>query len=156
MIILGIDPGINVVGYGIIKVEDYNNINYLDGGIIKTSVADPLHNRLGAIAIKIEELIDNFNPTIVGLEEVFVNNNIASSMKLCYARGAIMSILGKNNCNLFEIAPNKMKKILTGNGHADKMQVSYMVRLLIKGIKGAITSDQSDALAIAYAVWVNK
>lgn len=152
MIIFGIDPGINAVGYGIIKLNDYNNISYLKSGIIRTSVVDLLHVRLGIITCQIEELLSQFKPDLVGMEEVFINRNAASSIKLSHARGAIMGVIGRNAHNFKELSPNKIKQILTGNGHADKTQVAYMVKLLIKGINKEVIKDESDALAIAYAL----
>lgn len=156
MIILGIDPGINNVGYGIIKTYDYNSINYMTSGLIKTSASDPLHRRLAIIAKKIDEVISHFKPDAIGMEEVFINKNALSSIKLCHARGAIMSVIGACGSPFMEISPNSVKKTLTGNGHADKSQMLYMIKLVIKNIKEVITFDESDALAVAYCLSVNK
>jgi crossover junction endodeoxyribonuclease RuvC len=152
MIILGIDPGINSVGYGLIKCNTYNNINYIESGLIKTSADDPLHIRLGIIVRRIEEIILEFNPQAIGMEEVFINKNALSSIKLCHARGAIMSVIGKKNTLFEEMSPTKVKKTLTGNGHADKMQILYMIKMVVKNVKDNITKDEGDALAVAYSL----
>ena len=152
MIILGIDPGINKVGYGIIKLHSNNNIKYLHSSVIKTNAADSLHIRLGIIVREMENVLLEFNPNAIGMEEVFINKNALSSMKLCHARGAIMSIIGKSNIFFEELASTRIKKILTGNGHADKTQVLYMIKMLVHGIKEGITNDESDALAVAYSI----
>jgi crossover junction endodeoxyribonuclease RuvC len=156
MIILGIDPGINNVGYGLIEFNNYNNINYIESGVIKTTVDDPLHFRLKIIVEKIENIISRFAPDIIGMEEVFINKNAASSIKLCHARGAIMSVIGKSNVIFEEISPNLVKKTLTGNGHADKIQILYMIKMVIKNINNNITKDEGDALATAYALSINR
>lgn len=152
MIILGIDPSINNVGYGIIKLNSYNSINYLASGVIKTTNCDLLHIRLAIIVKGIEELIAKYNPLAIGMEEVFINTNAQSSIKLCHARGAIMSVIGKENMIFKEFAPNKIKKILTGSGHADKLQMIHMIKLVVKNVAASITNDEADALAVAYAV----
>ena len=156
MVILGIDPGINSVGYGIIKVQDHNNIHYMTSGLIKTTINDPLQTRLAIIAKKVEEIIAQFSPNAIGMEEVFINKNPVSSIKLCHARGAIMSVIGKAGCTFVEMSPNSVKKIVTGSGHADKSQILYMVKLIIKNVKDGITHDESDALAVAYSLSINK
>jgi crossover junction endodeoxyribonuclease RuvC len=156
MIILGIDPGIDNVGYGIVKFNNYSSIDYIASGLIKTHSDNFLHQRLGIIAQAIEEIITQFTPKAIGMEKVFINKNALSSMKLSHARGAIMSVIGKTNIYFEEVAPNTAKKILTGHGHADKNQVMYMITKIVSNIKNKITHDESDALAIAYALSVSK
>jgi len=149
MIILGIDPGINSVGYGVIYFHNHNSIDYLASGLVKTSTFKPLHFRLAIIIHQIEEIINNFKPNLIGMEEVFVNNNVFSSIKLCHARGAIMSVIGKLNYPLKEMSPNLVKKTITGIGHSDKNQVLSMVKLTLKNPELKISLDESDALAVA-------
>jgi len=156
MVILGIDPGINSVGYGVIKVHDHNNIHYITSGLIKTSADSPLYIRLSIIAEKVKDIIEQYKPDLIGMEEVFINQNALSSIKLCHARGAIMSVIGIAGCPLKEMSPNSIKKTVTGNGHADKSQILYMIKLVIKNIKDGINHDESDALAVAYYLSINK
>jgi crossover junction endodeoxyribonuclease RuvC len=151
MIILGIDPAINNTGYGVIAIKD-GAMAYIDSGTIKTTPSQPLYLRLALIAKKMEEIIDKFTPCAIGMEEVFVNKNVESSIKLCHARGAIMATIGKYDVKFIEMSPSHIKKVLTGNGNADKIQVSYMIRLIIKNIRVNISHDESDALAVAYAL----
>jgi crossover junction endodeoxyribonuclease RuvC len=152
MIILGIDPGVNNVGYGIVKFNSPGNINYIFSGLIRTCSKNLLHQRLGIITKKVQEIIIQFTPNAIGMEKVFINSNALSSMKLSHARGAIMSVIGNTDIYFEEVAPNTAKKTLTGYGHADKMQVMYMITKTINNINGKISQDESDALAIAYAL----
>jgi crossover junction endodeoxyribonuclease RuvC len=84
------------------------------------------------------------------MEETFVNKNAISSLVLGYARGAVMSLIGKHQLPFHEFKPNTVKKTIVGVGHADKAQVQHMVKLLIKGAVSAKNFDESDALAIAF------
>ncbi|AVP87913.1 hypothetical protein phytr_9850 [Candidatus Phycorickettsia trachydisci] len=154
MIILGIDPGINNVGYGVIRFNNYSNIDYIASGLIKTKPSEPLYMRLSHIISGVEGIINDFKPNLIGMEEVFINKNAASSIKLCHARGAIMSVIGKLGCNFSEISPNSVKKTVTGSGHADKNQVFYMIKIILKQSQLKISPDESDALAVAFAVGV--
>ncbi len=152
MIILGIDPGVNNVGYGLVKCSSPGNISYISSGLIKTSSEDFLHQRLGIISKAIQEIITQFAPNAIGMEKVFINKNALSSMKLSHARGAIMSVIGQTDICFAEVAPNTAKKTLTGHGHADKAQVMYMITKTVSNLKSKISQDESDAFSIAYAL----
>ena len=148
MIILGIDPAISHIGWGCISVIG-SSVKYLDSGVFDTDAKDELPVRLAQISAHIEEIIDRFKPNMVAMEEVFINKNPLSSLKLSHARGAIMAMVGRSNIPLHEFAPNRVKKSLVGNGHADKVQVMHMVNLILPVAK--ITKfDEADALAVAY------
>ncbi len=148
MIILGIDPALTHVGWGVIEAAG-SSIKYLSSGTINTKASDTMPHRLAFISIEIEKIITNFNPAIAAMEEVFINVNASSSLKLSHARGAIMAVIGRSNIPLVEFAPNKIKKTIVGAGKADKNQVLYMVNLLMPTAK--ITNlDAADALAAAY------
>lgn len=153
MIILGIDPALTTTGWGIIESQG-STIRYISSGTINTKSTDSLHFRLAFISGKIENIILEFKPNLAGLEEIFVNINAASSIKLSHARGAIMSVVGKHNIALKEFAPNKIKKTLVGVGKAQKEQVLYMINLIMPTAKIA-QLDEADALAAAYCCSVN-
>jgi len=149
MIILGIDPALTKTGYGVIDTSN-SSINYIASGTILTQSTDNLETRLGFLASEIERIIRTYNPNIVAMEEVFININAKSSIKLCHARGAIMSAIGQSGLVLKEFSPTKIKKTISGAGKADKSQIIYMVRMIMP--KADIKSeDEADALAAAYA-----
>lgn len=149
MIILGIDPALGCVGWGVIEVKGARHI-YLASGVIKTTTKESITQRLAAILNKIEDILNIYKPSLVAMEETFVNINADSSLKLGYARGAIMAIIGKYNLNLEEFKPNKIKKTVTGAGHAEKAQVMHMIKILLPEANDIQKYDEADALAVAY------
>jgi crossover junction endodeoxyribonuclease RuvC len=154
MIILGIDPAISHIGWGVISSSG-NSIKYLGSGVIDTNAKDTLPTRLAIISRQIDEVIENFKPHCAAMEEVFINKNPLSSLKLSHARGAIMAVIGRHNLDLAEFAPNRVKKSLVGNGHAEKTQVLHMINLLLPTAK-IQKFDEADALAVAYTCLVYK
>lgn len=148
MIILGLDPSLSSTGWGVIKSVG-SNISYIASGTIPTSVEAPLSMRLAFIISEIEKIILEYKPDIASMEEIFVNVNASSSLKLAHARGAIMSVVGKYYIPLREFSPNRIKKTFVGVGKAEKSQVIYMVNLIMPNAK-ITKSDEADALAAAY------
>lgn len=149
MIILGIDPALSNLGWGLIQ-NDQDRLKYIASGTIKTTSATPIHQRLAMLSLRLEELITAYQPDLVAMEETFINKNAVSSLALGYARGAIMALIGRHGLPLQEYKPNTVKKTVVGVGHAEKSQVLHMVRLLINGASLVQNLDESDALAIAY------
>ncbi len=154
MRILGIDPALSALGWGIIEL-DSPRIKYVASGTIKTDTNLALHKRLAIISCAIEELINLHQPNAVAMEETFVNTNATSSLKLGYVRGAIMALVGKTDIPYFEYLPNKIKKTIVGVGHAEKEQVKHMVNIIISNCQENISFDEADALAIAYTCLVH-
>ena len=153
MIILGIDPSLNSTGYGIIKKEG-SSLFYISSGVIAARKDDTFYEKLVNTSKALEDLILEFSPEKVGVEETFVNSNSKTSLKLGMARGAIILTLAKANLKIFEISPNLAKKNITGNGKAEKEQVAFMVGKLLCNIpqeKIFKTEDETDALAMAIA-----
>ncbi|MES2215650.1 MAG: crossover junction endodeoxyribonuclease RuvC [Pseudomonadota bacterium] len=148
MIIFGIDPAITHTGWGVISVNG-SSIKYIASGVIDTSSSDTMPARLAIISREIEDLLERFKPNVAALEETFINKNALSSLKLSHARGAIMAMVGKYDIPLYEFAPNKVKKTLTGSGHADKEQIIHMIKILMPTAK-LHKFDEADALAVAY------
>ena len=148
MIILGLDPALTTTGWGVIKASG-SSISYIASGTVVTKPDEEMAVRLAKIIAEIERIILEFKPQVAAMEEVFVNMNAASSLKLAHARGAIMSVVGKHNIPLKEFAPNKIKKTIVGSGKADKTQVIYMVNLLMPNAK-VTKPDEADAIAAAY------
>jgi crossover junction endodeoxyribonuclease RuvC len=138
MIILGLDPGLGTTGWGVIRKEG-NRLSHIDNGEIATDAKLPLANRLLLLDAKLSAVIETFRPDTVAVEEVFVNKNPQSTLKLGQARGVVL--LGAAKARL-------VKKSVVGTGKADKEQIQAMLRILLPGLKLA-GPDAADALAVA-------
>ena len=148
MRILGIDPGLTKTGFGILDVQN-ENLKVIDYGIIKPKVKDKLEKRLLTIFEDITEIIKEYSPTIICIEEVFYGKNFKSALLLGQARGAAMVSAASRNISIFEYSAKKIKQSVTGNGNAKKEQVRFMVTSILNMKNNDIGLDASDALAIA-------
>lgn len=155
MIVLGIDPALRNVGWAVI-LQEAGKLKYLSSGVINTDSSQMVHKRLAYITTCLEKTILDYKPNIIALEETFVNMNNASSLKLGYARGAIMALVGKYDINFQEFKPNTIKKTVTGYGHAEKSQILHMIKLLLPSTSQIKNADEADAIAIAYTSIVTK
>jgi len=147
MRILGIDPGLTKTGFGIIDVQN-ENLKVVDYGIIKPKLKDKLEKRLLTIFQDVSEIIKEYKPTIICIEEVFYGKNFKSALLLGQARGAAMVSAASENVTIFEYSAKKIKQSVTGNGNANKEQVKFMVTSILN-INNNIGLDASDALGIA-------
>lgn len=145
--ILGIDPGLQKTGWGIIEAEG-SRLTFIACGLIKTQAALPLYARLAEIDSGIEKTIRRYRPDDAAIEETFMNDNAASALKLGQARGAAVVAAARAGLGVSEYAANLVKKSLTGTGHAAKDQIGLMIRTLLPK-SGKIGADEADALAIA-------
>ena len=145
--ILGIDPGLEHTGYGIITVQG-NSHSFVAAGRITTKPAWPLPQRLACIAEGLAQLIATHQPHAAAVEEVFVNTNSQSSLKLGQARGVCLLVPAQNNVEVHEYAARLVKKSLVGKGGAEKTQVAHMVKVLLPAC-GILPPDATDALAVA-------
>ena len=131
MLILGIDPGLVQTGFGLINVN--NNINkIIDYGVIAPNSKDNLSTRLYTIYDDLLWVIDKYQRNIMAIEEVFYGKNVKSALLLGHARGASMICAAKYNMPVFEYSARKVKQSLSGNGNAQKEQVQYMVKAILK------------------------
>lgn len=146
-IILGIDPGSRITGYGIIK-EHNRVIEYIDSGCIRTTVGDELSARLLQIYNGICHLMDEYSPEEVAIEQVFMHENPSSALKLGHARGVAMVAAASHRIKICEYSPREIKQTVVGYGGAEKAQVSHMVVHLLS-LNKAPQADAADALAIA-------
>ena len=146
-IILGIDPGSRITGYGLIAQEG-RGWRYLDSGCIRMNTEQPLPERVKTIFRCLGELIVTWRPTQASVEQVFLSNNADSALKLGQARGAVMATLASASLKVHEYATRKVKQSIVGTGAADKTQVAFMVRRLLPKA-GDVSSDAADALAVA-------
>lgn len=147
MRILGIDPGLQKTGWGIIESEG-NRLTYVSCGLVKTEGGLPLYARLATIDHGLGEVFDQWQPDIAAIEETFVNNNAASALKLGAARGAAIVAIARKGIEVDEYPANLIKKSLTGAGHATKEQIGMMIKTLLP-TAGKIGEDEADALAVA-------
>lgn len=145
-LILGIDPGSRVTGYGLIN-ESNQKIQYIDSGCIRTSLGE-LSQRLLQIFNGICQLMEMYQPQEVAIEEVFMHKNPNSALKLGHARGVAMVACASHRIQVSEYSPREIKQALVGYGAAQKEQVKHMVVRLLT-LSSAPQNDASDALAIA-------
>ncbi|QJB58259.1 crossover junction endodeoxyribonuclease RuvC [Pseudodesulfovibrio sp. zrk46] len=148
LIVLGLDPGTRVTGYGIVR-ELSGQVELVVTGTIRTPVKKDMATRLGVIFDKLQELIRQYAPVEAAIENVFVSKNPSSALKLGQARGACMAACATNNISMGEYEPTKVKKNLVGVGNAPKSQVAFMVAHTLGVKKPDWAEDASDALAIA-------
>ena len=148
MIILGIDPGIATVGFGVIKAEGSRN-SFVRCGAVTTKAGLRLSVRLSQIFDDITELIETFRPDAVAIEELFFNTNITTGISVAQGRGVIILACEKCGVPMFEYTPLQVKQAIAGYGRADKKQMMEMVRRLLGLQQIAKPDDASDALAVA-------
>ncbi|WP_291973008.1 crossover junction endodeoxyribonuclease RuvC [Candidatus Symbiopectobacterium sp.] len=145
-LILGIDPGSRVTGYGIIRQQG-RQLSYVGSGCIRTGV-DDLPTRLKLIYAGVSEIITQFQPDCLAIEQVFMAKNADSALKLGQARGVAI-VAGVNQVlPIFEYAARQVKQAVVGTGAAEKSQVQHMVRTLLK-LSANPQADAADALAVA-------
>ena len=147
MRILGLDPGLGTTGWGVIQAEG-NRLRHIANGQINTDSAAPLARRLSHLADQLDALITDQQPTAAAVEEVFVNKNPQSTLKLGQARGVVIMVAARGGLEVGEYAARLVKKAIVGIGNAEKAQVHAMVSRLLPGAKIA-GPDAADALAVA-------
>lgn len=145
--ILGLDPSLSSTGWGIIEVES-NRLRYVADGFIPTDAKQPIAERLAQIHKALRDVIELYRPDEAAIEQVFLNNNAVSTIKLGMARGVVIMAPALFNIPVTEYEPNKVKKAVVGVGKAEKSQVETMVKILLPGCQPK-NNDSSDALAIA-------
>ncbi len=146
MRVLGIDPGLRAMGWGVIDV-DGSRLRHVANGVC-TSASGDLASRLVALHDQLEDVVAEYGPQAAAVEQTFVNMNGAATLKLGQARGIAMLVPARAGLAVGEYAPNKIKKAVVGVGHADKDQVAHMVKLQLPGVELS-GPDATDALAIA-------
>lgn len=145
--ILGLDPSLSSTGWGIIEVEN-NSVRYIADGFIATDTKAPVAERLFQINKVLSEVIELYKPDEASIEQVFLNSNPISTIKLGMARGVVIMTPAQYGISVSEYEPNKIKKAVVGVGKAQKSQVETMVKILLPGCNPK-NNDSADALAIA-------
>ncbi|MDA3859995.1 MAG: crossover junction endodeoxyribonuclease RuvC [Melioribacteraceae bacterium] len=148
MIIIGVDPGTIVTGFGIIKYEN-NMLNYIHSGIIKTPSIKEIPPRLEVIYVELEKLIKFYKPSHFAIETAFFSKNVQSLLKIGYVRGISLLLAQQHKLDISEYSPREIKKSVVGNGGASKDQVQFMIKKLMNLKDDFESSDESDAIAIA-------
>ncbi len=148
MIILGIDPGLAIVGYGVIDYQAprFRTLAY---GAITTPAHTPLEDRLTAIYDGMNELIAMYHPAEMAIEELFFTKNITTGIAVAEARGVALLAARQHQLNIYEYTPMQVKQAVVGYGGAEKKQVQMMVRTILNLEKMPKLDDTADALAIA-------
>lgn len=148
MIILGIDPGYAITGYGII-VKDKGNLKAIDYGVITTPAKAYFPLRLRDIHESLSHLINEFRPDCVAVEELFFSRNTTTAIGTAQARGVAVLAAAQAGKPVYEYTPLQVKVAVTGYGRAEKMQIQEMVRMLLKLKQQPKPDDAADALAVA-------
>lgn len=147
--VIGIDPGLAIVGYGVMDYEDFTRRTLVDYGVIKTPKEESFPVRLALIYKGVMELIEKYQPTEIAVEELFFNTNITTGINVAHARGVLLLAAIHHCGNLFEYTPLQIKQAITGYGRADKKQMQEMVRMHLSLAKIPKPDDAADALAVA-------
>ena len=148
MIVIGIDPGLARVGYGVIEVKGHN-AEPVCYGCIESTKDQPAAERLLHIYTELTALIAKYEPAHIAVEKLFFSKNITSAMGVSEARGVILHLAGQQKIPVTEYTPNQVKQAITGSGRADKQQMQEMIRRLLRLEAVPKPDDAADALSIA-------
>lgn len=148
MRILGIDPGFAITGYSIIDYKG-NRFKLVDSGAITTKAGISFPIRLTKIYDDLNQIIDEFSPEAVAVEELFFNNNVKTAINVAQARGVIITVGCKRKIPTYEYTPLQVKQAVTGYGRADKVQVQKMVKSILNVETIPKLDDITDSMAIA-------
>jgi crossover junction endodeoxyribonuclease RuvC len=148
MIILGIDPGVATIGFGLIRAERGQN-ELLQYGVITTPAGQPLAHRLLQISQDMDQLLDTFQPDELAIEELFFSTNITTGIAVAHGRGVLLLSAEKHGVPIYEYTPIQVKQAVAGYGKATKKQVMLMTQKLLKMDQIPRPDDAADALAIA-------
>ena len=148
MLAMGIDPGNAICGFGFVELNG-NSLHNAGFGVIRTTPSMRRSERLKVIYDKLEELIREKRPDVVGVEKLFFNRNVTTAMTVSEARGVILLAIENNSIPLLEPTPLQVKQAVVGYGQATKEQVTYMTQRLLCLEKKPTPDDAADALAIA-------
>lgn len=148
-LILGLDPSLACTGWGVIRVEG-NRLSHIANGQIATDAKAPMAERLATLQAGVAAVISEHGPAQAAVEEIFLNKNPQSTLKLAQARGAVLAACGLAGLPVTEHAARLVKKAIVGTGAAEKVQVQAMLQVLLPGTK-LCGADAADALAVAIA-----
>ena len=148
MIVLGIDPGYALMGWGVVEAEG-SRMKLINYGCIETKAGVPMQNRLRTLQLGVRDLLSIYHPDDVAFEELFFARNVTTALMVGAARGAAIIAAAEYTNNLYEYTPMQIKQAITGYGKADKKQIQQMVKLLLKLDEIPKPDDAADAIACA-------
>ncbi|TYQ16284.1 UNVERIFIED_CONTAM: Holliday junction endonuclease RuvC [Acetivibrio alkalicellulosi] len=148
MIIMGIDPGFAITGYGLLKYEG-NKFTALDYGAIKTESSMKLPERLLFLHKKLEQLIIKYKPCAISIEELFFNKNIKTALTVGHGRGVAVLAAAQSGVEVFEYTPLQVKQSVVGYGRAEKSQMQQMIKIILNLSEIPKPDDVADALGVA-------
>lgn len=149
MIILGIDPGIATLGFGVIEKDERGNCRAIDCGVVTTPKEEGLPVRLAMLEEGLQKILTKFQPDEIAMEELFFSKNITTGIAVAHARGVALLTCVKNCGKLYEYTPMQIKQALTGYGKADKKQIQTVVASMLKLKSIPKPDDAADALGVA-------
>ena len=148
-IVLGIDPGTAITGFGVVEREGGGRVSLIECGVIRTAASHPLPSRIREIYEGVVELIDRHRPSVVSVEDVFHGRNSRTALTLGHTRGAILLAASLNNLPISEYTAVEIKKAVVGTGRASKEQVSFMVQRQLRLRTAPAPADAADGVAAA-------
>ena len=151
VVVLGIDPGTAVTGYGVVRKEGRNPLTLVECGVIRTKPRDGLPQRLAEIHDGVVELIRRHKPTVLSIEDIFYARNVRTTVVLGHARGVILLAGAQAGIEIHEYPPAEIKKAVAGTGAATKLQVQFMVMRLLRLKSAPQPTDAADGVAAALA-----
>ncbi len=154
-IIMGIDPGLATVGYGVIEIEN-KKPKFISCGCIETLARTDFNQRLNIINQELSQLIKKYKPNVCGVEQLFFCKNVKTAMNVGHARGVIVMTLSQNKIPIKEFTPFQIKQAITSYGQATKKQVEEMIKITLNLKQSPKKDDAADALAIALTTLYNK
>ena len=149
MIVLGIDPGTAVTGYGVVRADHAGTWTLVECGVIRTKPRDPLPSRLQDIYDGVRELIATHHPDALAVEDIFYAHNVRTTVVLGHARGVILLAGQQAGADIAELPPAVIKKAIVGTGSATKLQVQFMITKLLRLKSAPQPSDAADGVAAA-------
>jgi crossover junction endodeoxyribonuclease RuvC len=149
VIVLGVDPGTQVTGYGVVKAVSSSEMSLAECGVIRTQARNPLPSRLREIHEGISELLQRHRPDVLCIEDVFYARNVRTTVTLGHARGVILLAGEQHSVRVHELAPAEIKKAVVGSGAATKEQVQFMLTRLLRLKSVPKPADAADGVAAA-------
>jgi len=148
-VVLGVDPGTAVTGYGVVRRGEDGRVSLLECGVIRTAASESLPDRIRDIFLGIQEVIQRFQPEAVSVEDVFQGKNVRSALTLGHARGAILLAASLQEISIAEYSPREIKSAVVGTGNATKDQVGFMVQKQLRLKSPPTPADAADGVAAA-------
>ena len=149
MLVIGIDPGTAITGYGIVRENGDGSLSLVKYGVLRTSSQTPMPERLHALSIQLEQILSREGPQAAAVEILFFQRNVRTAMAVGQSRGVVLNCLAACGISVSEYTPLEIKQAVTGFGQATKSQVQEMVRVLLQLASAPRPDDAADALAAA-------